>query len=122
MATNSTKLSKRLCFKVVDRDGYTVALEKDCWYGHILHGHRKQMQSRLHDIQLTIERADRIDSYLAETLQNRVYWKRWHDQDSYGNEFMKVATEMIDAKEKLARVLTAYPMDLLPPPPKPVER
>lgn len=110
----SKRLSKRIQFKVVDKEGYSVALEKDCWYGHVLRGHRRQMMHRLDDVKTTIEQADRIDRFFTGSVQNRVYLKKWEGRDRWGNDYLKIAAEVIDPMSKVARVLTAYPVDALP--------
>jgi hypothetical protein len=118
VANPSKKLSLRICFKAVDKEGYSVALERDCWYGHILKGHRKQMIHRLHDVKTTIERSDRVDRFFTGGTQNRVYFKRWEGRDRWGNDYLKVAAEVIDPVSKIVRVLTAYPVRALPRPPE----
>ena len=109
-------LSRRILFRVTDREGYSVVLEKDCWYGHILRGHRRQMVHRLSDVKATIEEADRIDRIFTGSVQNRIYFKRWEGRDRWGNVYLKVATEMIEAETKTARVLSTYPIGALPRP------
>ena len=104
--------SKKIFFRAVDKQGVNVILEKRCWYGHILIYHNQQMSHRLHDIKATIEYADRIDESLEDGIKNRVYYKRWHDRDRFGNPFLLVATEVLE--NNMARVLSAYPLFTLP--------
>lgn len=73
---------------------------------------------RLNDIKVTIEHADRIDRFFMGSVQNRVYLKKREGRDRWGNDYLKVATEVIDPTEKVARVLTAYPIRALPRPPE----
>ena len=109
----ASPLARRTCFITADPDGNTVALEARCWYGHILIRHKKQMGHRLMDIKLTIEKPDRIDDFNSANNRNRVYFKRWKDRDPFGQEYLKVPTEMVTAKSY--RVLTAHPLAILPP-------
>ena len=118
MAQKSKSLSKRLCWTVDDPDGFHVSLEKDCWHGHILREHRHHMKRRLLDTKTTVEKPDRVDRFTTGARENRVYFKRWKDRDPSGNEYLKVPTEVINPKEKVARVLTAHPLWILPPPVK----
>ena len=92
-----------------------VALEKECWYGHILKEHKQQMSHRLHDIKTTIEAPDRVDDYFVKGIRNRVYFKHWKGRDPFGQEYLKVPTQIVDDAELVFRVLTAHPMFMLPP-------
>ena len=66
------RLSKKVFFRAIDKEGISVVLEKECWYGHILIYHNHQMMYRLHDIKTTIEDADRIDESTEEGIKNSV--------------------------------------------------
>lgn len=74
------------------------------------------MRHRLVDTKSTIEHAERIDDETVDSVPNRVYFKRWKHRDPYGNEYLKVATEVVDPQKKVARVLTAVPLWVLPLP------
>ena len=107
-------LSRKLCYEAIDKEGITVALEKDCWYGHILKFHKKQMSHRLFDIKTTIEQPDRVDGYFVNGVRNRVYFKHWKGRDPLGQEYLKVPTQIVDESGLIFRVLTAHPIPLLP--------
>ena len=111
-AKNPRKLSKKIAFTAIDKDGVNVALEKECWYGHILIHHKRQMQHRLLDIKSTIEHPDRIDQNFEKGVKNRVYFKKWQNRDPFGNHYLLVATEIVE--NNVARVLSAYPLFALP--------
>jgi hypothetical protein len=92
-----------------------VFMERDCWYGHILQRRNRRMRHRLVDVKSTIQNSERVDIQTVDSICNRVYFRRWKDRDPYGNEYLKVATEVIDMKQKWSRVLTAVPLWVLPP-------
>ena len=108
-------LSRKLCFKTTDQNGVTVALEKECWYGPILREHKRQMNHRLHDIKTTIEKPDRVDDYFVKRIRNSVYFKRWKGIDPFGQEYLKVPSQIVGEGDPVFRVLTAHPMFMLPP-------
>ena len=110
-----TPLSRKLWYKTTDKDGMVIALEKECWYGHILREHKRQMSHRLHDIKTTIEDPDRVDDYFVKGIRNRVYFKHWKGRDPNGQEYLKVLTQIVDEAGLVFRVLTAHPMFMLPP-------
>ncbi len=74
------------------------------------------MKHRLVDVKSTIQNSERVDIQTVDSISNRVYFRRWKDRDPYGNEYLKVAAEVIDMEQKWARVLTAVPLWALPPP------
>ena len=104
--------SKNLVYICIDPEGYRVFLEKDCWYGHILKRHQKQMAHRLYDIKSTIENPDDVVVKVENGVQNRVYFKRWRHRDPYGQEYLKVPTEVVG--DRTARILTAHPVATIP--------
>ncbi len=108
-----TPLSNKLLFTINDPSGISVSLEKDCWYGHILKRHMKQMSHRLSDVKSTIAYPDKVHEKLVNNVKNRVYFKHWKDRDPLGQEVLKVPTEEI-VKGKVARVLTAHPLPFFP--------
>lgn len=108
-------ISRKVFYKAVDKEGITVILEKNCWYGHILKFHGKQMSHRLYDIKATIEKPDRVDDYFVNGIRNRVYFKHWKYRDPLGQEYLKVPAQLVIEKGLIFRVLTAHPLEHLPP-------
>lgn len=103
----ASPISKKIIYRAVDPEGFEVYMEKECWYGHILKNHKKQMIHRLYDIKSTIEQPDYVDDRLENGVRNRVYFKKWSGRDPYGQQFLKVPTQIV--ADKISRVLTAHP-------------
>jgi len=55
---------------IIDAQGFTVILERNCWYGHILRGH-PEMRRRLTDVKQALHTPTEIHENLE---QGR---KRW---------------------------------------------
>ena len=77
MATASYRPSKAL-FTVADVQGFTIILERNCWYGHILRGH-PEMRRRLGDVKKALITPTEIHENLERRRFNMVYYYRCQD-------------------------------------------
>ena len=103
--TNPYHPSKAL-FTLTDPLGFTVTLERNCWYGHILRGH-PEMRRRLNDVQRALLKPTEIHESTQHRRWNMIYYVRCPGRDRF-QEYLKVSVWVHDAQGQRAIVTTAH--------------
>ena len=101
-------------FILTDVQGFTVTLERNCWYGHILRGH-PEMRRRLADVKQALLSPTEIHENLERRRFNMVYYYRCPGHDPVQG-YLKVAVWVFDVESERAIVTTAHPVVNIPTP------
>ena len=104
----------RALFTVTDPLGMTIALERNCWYGHILRGH-PEMRGRLRDVKQGLIKPTEIHENLQHRRVNLVYYYRCSGRDRF-QDYLKIAVWVHDTDAQQAIVTTAHPIMAIPEP------
>lgn len=106
-----------LFFEVLDPQGFSIALTKTTWFGHVLATDERAYRTgrfTRHHAQVTVQQPDRIRQNGKSQRVNRVYFKRWAGVDPL-NQYLRVTAHVHDPEGKRGVVTSIVPYAFIPP-------
>lgn len=97
----------KILFEAVCPIGCSIALDRDCWHGHILNKRYLRMHKEQGKVRQTIEAPDLIYENRRHGRVNYLYWKEFPEIKA-PDKWLKVATWIVDSKNQKGIVTTAH--------------